>query len=74
MGRTKKEQVAPSWGAGSEFKFIDGLGDHREAYAVYHSPRQWLEIYIRAHQSSPHSHHKAGVRYAQDKLEALNRG
>lgn len=75
MATAKKPKQEPTWGPESELKFIDGLGDHRqEGYAVYHSERQWLEMYIRVHKESPYRHHRHGVKYAQEKLEVLNRG
>jgi hypothetical protein len=72
--RQPGEEQIPAWGPGSEMKFIDGMREHRESYIVYRSERQWLEMYIKTHRSSPHSHHQAGVKYAGKKLEVMNCG
>lgn len=71
----KKEPQTPSWGPESEMKFIDGLGTHRKAECrVERSDDQWLKMYVQSHSPSPHSHHKAGVKYAQKKLEQIYHG
>ena len=73
MARKKEEPQEPSWGPESEMRFIDGLGTHRKSESrVDRSDRAWLMMYIVSHDQSPHSHQKAGVAYAQRKLESYD--
>lgn len=68
MAKEVVKEKFPTWGPESELNFVKGLGGHRQSYATERSEREWLELYVAAHKKSPHSHHKAGVKYARGRL------
>ena len=69
MDKVKKTKL--TWSKMDEIDLINRLGEWRYPRPCQYTHPQLLRLYIEAHKNSPHSHHKAGVIHAQDRLRTV---